>query len=195
MSQSLSQQFRPALVLLLGLTIITGVVYPALTTGLAQAIWPWQANGSLLQRDGQVAGSALIGQAFSGPRYFWSRPSATATLAYNGLASGGSNLGPTNPTLQQQVSERVAALRAAHPGQSAPVPLDLVTTSASGLDPHISPAAAAYQLERVAAARQVPVETVARLVKQHTRSAQWGILGEPVVNVLALNLALDELAQ
>ncbi|WP_197053770.1 potassium-transporting ATPase subunit KdpC [Chitinibacter sp. ZOR0017] len=195
MSQSLSQQFRPALALLLGLTIITGVVYPALTTGLAQAIWPWQANGSLLQRDGQVAGSALIGQAFSGPRYFWSRPSATATLAYNGLASGGSNLGPTNPALQQQVSERAAALRAAHPGQSAPVPLDLVTTSASGLDPHISPAAATYQLERVAAARHLPVETVARLVKQHTRSAQWGILGEPVVNVLALNLALDELPQ
>lgn len=188
------QQLRPAVVIFTALTLITGVAYPLAVTGLAKVFFAEQAAGSLIEQNGQVVGSKLIGQAFSGPNYFWSRPSATGPMPYNGAGSSGSNLGPTNPVLLNTVAERVAAIKAAHPQQSALVPLDLVTTSASGLDPHISPAAAAYQIERVASARNLSPSQLTQLVAAHTRGAQWGILGEPVVNVLELNLALDRIA-
>nr|WP_308443486.1 potassium-transporting ATPase subunit KdpC [Deefgea tanakiae] len=187
------QQLRPALVIFTALTLITGVAYPLAVTGIAKVFFPQQAAGSLIEQNGKVVGSSLIGQSFSDTKYFWSRPSATGPMAYNGSASSGSNLGPTNPVLLKAVSDRVAAMKAAHPAQSNPVPLDLVTTSASGLDPHISPAAASYQLERVANARKLSPTQVAQLVSEHTAGKQWGILGEPVVNVLELNLALDRL--
>ena len=189
------QQLRPALVLLIALTLLTGGVYPLLVTGAAQALFPQQAAGDFIERNGQIVGSRLIGQAFSAPQYFWSRPSATGPMAYNGAASSGSNLGPTNPAFLSMVKDRVSAIQAAHPMQQGPVPLDLVTASASGLDPHISPAAAQYQLSRVAKARNLSPEQVQHLVKTYTQGAQWGIFGEPVVNVLELNLALDQLAQ
>ena len=188
------QQLRPALVIFTALTLVTGVAYPLAVTGLAKVFFPHQAAGSLIEQNGKVVGSSLIGQSFTDTKYFWSRPSATSPMAYNGAGSSGSNLGPTNPAFLKTVSERVAAMKAAHPAQSNPVPLDLVTASASGLDPHISPAAAAYQLERVASARHLSASQVAQLVSAHTAGAQWGILGEPVVNVLELNLALDRLA-
>ena len=185
--------FRPALVLFAALTLITGGLYPLAVTGTAQVAFPSQAGGSLVLRDGKPIGSTLIGQAFADPKHFWGRPSATAPETYNASASGGSNQGPLNPALTDAVKARIAALRAADPGNGAPVPVDLVTASASGLDPHITPAAARYQAARVARARGLPAEQVEQLVAQHTEGALWGLLGEPRVNVLALNLALDGL--
>lgn len=182
---------RPSLLMLLVMTVITGVLYPLAVTGLAQAMFPRQADGSLIVRDGHVIGSRLIGQPFDDPRYFWGRPSATSPQPYNGASSSGSNLGPTNPALADAVRQRIAALRAADPGNTQPVPVDLVTASASGLDPEISPAAAHYQLARVARARHLDAEQVRRLVAAHTQGRWLGLFGEPRVNVLALNLALD----
>jgi K+-transporting ATPase ATPase C chain len=176
---------------LLLLTVITGVVYPLVVTGIAQAVFPFQANGSLIVRDGTVVGSALIGQPFDDPKYFWGRPSATSPFPNNAAASAGSYLSPTNPTLIAAVQGRVDALRAADPGNSAPVPVDLVTASGSGLDPDISPAAALYQVPRVARERKLAPDAVRAVVERHTRGRFLGLLGEPRVNVLALNLALD----
>jgi potassium-transporting ATPase KdpC subunit len=182
---------RPALMSLILFTLITGVAYPLVVTGIAQVIFPFQANGSLIVKDGKVVGSALIGQPFDEPKYFWGRPSATSPFGYNAAASSGSNLSPTNPALVSAVQGRVDALRAADPGNTAPVPVDLVTASASGLDPHISPAAALYQVSRVARERKLAPEAVRALVERRTEGRFWGLLGEPRVNVLALNLALD----
>ncbi|GAA4021515.1 potassium-transporting ATPase subunit KdpC [Actimicrobium antarcticum] len=182
---------RPALVLFALLTLLTGVAYPLLVTGLAQAVFPAQAHGSLLQRDGKIVGSALIGQQFSAPGNFWGRPSATSPNPNNAAASGGANLGPLNPALMAAVKGRVDALRAADPGNTALVPVDLVTASGSGLDPHISLAAALYQVPRVARARGLPVDRIQRLVEVNTSKPLLGLPGEPVVNVLALNLALQ----
>lgn len=190
MTSMFNTLLRPALVLLACLSALTGLLYPAAVTGAAQALFPWQAQGSLLERGGQAVGSALIGQPFSDPRNFWSRPSATAPMPYNGSASGGSNQGPLNPALTEAVQARVQALREADPGNTAPVPVDLVTASASGLDPHISPAAARYQAARVARLRGLPEATVQTLIDKNTEEPLWGLLGEPRVNVLALNLAL-----
>jgi K+-transporting ATPase ATPase C chain len=177
--------------MLMLLTLLTGVLYPLAVTGLAQLVFPAQANGSLLLRDGRPVGSALIGQAFDDPKYFWGRPSATGPFPYNAAASSGSNLGPANPDLLKTVAERVATLQKADPGNAAPIPVDLVTASGSGLDPHITPAAALYQATRVARARHLDESVVRRLVNQHTEERQLGLLGEPRVNVLRLNLALD----
>lgn len=182
---------RQSFMLLLVLTVITGVLYPLAATGLSQWMFPHQANGSLIERDGKPIGSALIGQSFTDPRYFWGRPSATSPNPYNASASSGSNQGPTNPALADAVKQRIAALRAADPGNSAPVPVDLVTASGSGLDPEISQAAAQYQLGRVARARGLSGAQVQALVNQSTSGRQLGVLGEPRVNVLRLNLALD----
>jgi K+-transporting ATPase ATPase C chain len=184
---------RSAALLLLVFTVLTGAAYPLLVTGIAQGLMAAQANGSLIVQAGKAGGSALIGQPFSDPKYFWGRPSATGPFPYNAAASSGSNLGPTNPALAEAVGTRIAALRAADPGNNAPVPVDLVTTSASGLDPHISPAAAQFQVPRVARARSLPEERVKQLVAQNTEHRQLGVLGEPRVNVLRLNLALDAL--
>lgn len=186
-------QVRPALLLLALFTLLTGVIYPLAVTGIAQIVFPWQANGSLITAaEGSPAGSSLIGQPFSAPGYFWSRPSATAPMPYNAAASSGSNLAPTSPLLLEAVASRVAALRAADPANPAPVPVDLVTASGSGLDPQISPAAAEYQVPRVARARGLDAATVRQLVAQHTTGRTFGFLGEPGVNVLELNLALDQ---
>ncbi|RST45061.1 potassium-transporting ATPase subunit KdpC [Variovorax sp. DXTD-1] len=182
---------RPALVLFTLLSVLTGLVYPLAVTGAAKALFPSQAAGSLAVQGGTVVGSSLIGQNFSDPKHFWGRPSATAPQPYNASASGGSNLGPLNPALADAVKARVEALRAADPGNTAPVPVDLVTASASGLDPDISPAAAQYQAARVARVRGVPVEQINALIEKNTQGALWGVLGESRVNVLALNLALD----
>lgn len=182
---------RQSVVMLVLLTLVTGIVYPLLVTSIAQAIFPRTANGSLIERNGKTAGSDLIGQPFSDPKYFWSRPSATAPFADNSAASTGSNLGPTNSALADAVKQRIEALRAADPGNTAPVPVDLVTASGSGLDPHISPAAAAYQVARVARARGMPVQDVEKLVAAASEGRTFGVLGEPRVNVLKLNLALD----
>lgn len=184
---------RPALVIFFVLTLLTGIAYPLVVTGVAQALFPAQAGGSLILRDGKPVGSALIGQNFSDPGHFWGRPSATSPMAYNAAASGGSNQGPLNPALTDAVKDRVRALRAADPGNTAPVPVDLVTASASGLDPHISPAAARYQITRVARARRLPAEQIEALVNQQVEGPFWGLLGESRVNVLRLNLALDTL--
>lgn len=184
---------RQALVLLLLMTAITGLGYPFAVTGLAQLLFPHHANGSLIVRDGRPIGSALIGQSFTDPKYFWGRPSATTPQPYDGTASGGSNLGPSNPALTAAVKQRIAALRAADPGNDAPVPVDLVTAPGSGLDPDISPAAAQYQVRRVARARGLPPAEVQTLVARYTRGRQFGVLGEARVNVLELNLALDNL--
>jgi len=184
---------RPALVLFLLLTVLTGLLYPLLVTGLAQLLFPHQAAGSVLTRDGHMVGSRLIGQSFSDPRYFWSRPSATTPQPYNGAASTGSNLGPLNPALLDAVRTRIAALHAADPDNHSPVPVDLVTASGSGLDPEVSVAAATYQAARVARARGLAPERVQALIAQHTEGRLLGVLGEPRVNVLELNLALDAL--
>ena len=184
-------QVRPALVLFGLLTILTGVIYPAAVTAVAQTVFRSQANGSLIEKDGKAVGSSLIGQPFDSPRYFWARPSATGPGPYNAASSTGSNLGPTNPALLDAVKGRVEAIRQAHPDQTGPIPADLVTASASGLDPHISPAAAAFQVARVARARGLDPERVRALVRLHTEDRAWGVLGEPRVNVLELNLALD----
>jgi potassium-transporting ATPase KdpC subunit len=183
---------RPAVTLFIVLSVVTGLAYPLLTTGVAQAVFPEQANGSLLRdANGRVIGSSLIGQTFSDPKHFWGRPSATAPMPYNAGASTGSNQGPSNPALHEAVKARIAALRAADPGNQAPVPVDLVTASGSGLDPEMSRAAADYQAARVARARGLPEAQVRALIDQHTRSPWLGFLGEPRVNVLELNLALD----
>jgi len=184
---------RPALVLFAVLTLVTGVAYPLVVTGAAQALFPAQAGGSLMVRDGKPVGSSLIGQNFSDPGHFWGRPSATGPMPYNAVASSGANQGPLNPALVDAVKGRIAALKAADPGNTAPVPVDLVTASASGLDPHISPAAALYQAARVARARNLPVEKVQALVGQHTEQPWLAVLGEPQVHVLRLNLALEAL--
>jgi K+-transporting ATPase ATPase C chain len=190
---SMRPQLRPALLSLVMLGLATGGLYPAVVTGLAHVLFPRQAEGSLILRDGKLAGSALIGQEFDDARYFWGRLSATVP-AYNAASSGGSNLGPLNPALKSALEARVAALRAADPGEGSPVPADLVTASGSGLDPHVSPAAAAFQVARVARARGLDATTVQHLVDACTEGRQLGVLGEPRVNVLRLNLALDSLA-
>ncbi|MBF0628933.1 MAG: potassium-transporting ATPase subunit KdpC [Magnetococcales bacterium] len=185
------KELKPALWMLLLMSVLTGVLYPALVTGLAQLLFPHEATGSLLENNGQTVGSNLIGQPFSDPRYFWGRPSATSPMPYNAAASSGSNLGPLNPALQEAVEARITALKESDPSQKLPIPVDLVTTSASGLDPHISPAAALWQLPRVARMRNMSEQEVKQLVQQHTAGRTFGILGEPRVNVLTLNLALD----
>jgi len=192
-------QLRPALVSFIALSAITGLAYPLVITGLSKIIFPKQAAGSLIHADGKVIGSELIGQSFTAPKDFWGRPSATVDannkpLPYNGANSGGSNLAPSNPDLRKAVEDRIAALRAADPDTTGPVPVDLVTTSASGLDPHISPAAAGYQVHRVAKARGLEEAKVRDLVAAHTEGAQLGVLGDARVNVLKLNLALDALS-
>ncbi|MDA8095659.1 MAG: potassium-transporting ATPase subunit KdpC [Betaproteobacteria bacterium] len=187
------KELRPAIISFVVFTLITGIVYPAAVTGIAQVLFPKRANGSLLVRAGKPIGSRLIGQAFSDPRYFWGRPSATSPMPYDATNSGGSNLGPTNPALIGAVKARIAALREADPGNDAPIPVDLVTASGSGLDPDISPAAALYQVPRVARARGLDPASVAQLVRAQVTPRQFGLLGEPRVNVLELNLALDEL--
>ncbi len=182
---------RPALMSLLLLSLVTGVAYPLVVTGIAQVAFPYQANGSLIVKDGRVVGSALIGQLFDDPKYFWGRPSATGPFPNNAAASSGSNLSPTNPALISAVQGRVDALRAADPTNELAVPVDLVTASGSGLDPHISPAAALYQVSRVARERKLAPDAVRALVDRHTEGRFLRLLGEPGVNVLALNLALD----
>lgn len=184
------KHLRVALLLFLVLTVLTGLAYPLLVTGIAQAVFPHQADGSLIEQNGKVIGSALLGQPFSDPRSFWGRPSATSPFPYNAANSGGSNLGPTNPDLLKRVEADLARLHAAQ--GTGPVPVDLVTSSASGLDPHISPAAALYQVERVAKARGLDPAAVRRLVEEHVERRQLGVLGEPRVNVLLLNLALEK---
>jgi K+-transporting ATPase ATPase C chain len=183
---------KPAAMMLMMLTLLTGVIYPALVTGLAQVLFPKQVNGSIIRNSqGKAIGSALIGQSFGASKYFWSRPSATGPYPYNAGASSGSNLGPTNPALAKAAKARIEALRAVDPDHKAPVPVDLVTASASGLDPHISPAAAEYQVNRVAKARRLDPEKLRELIRSHTEGRQWAFLGESRVNVLRLNLALD----
>jgi len=182
---------RPAIAVFAALSLATGLAYPVLTSGIAAAVFPHEAAGSLIRQDGRLVGSELIGQSFSSPGYFWGRPSATAPMPYNAAGSGGSNLGPRNPALAAAIQARIAALKAADPDNPVPVPVDLVTASGSGLDPHISPAAAAYQAARVAQARHLPREQIDALIKAHTDAPLLGVLGEPAVNVLTLNLALD----
>ncbi len=184
-------QLRPALTLFVALSLLTGLAYPLAVTGVAQVAFAERANGSLILRDGQVVGSELIGQSFSDPKNFWSRPSATSPMPYHAASSAGSNQGPANPALAEAVRARIAALRAADPGQTTPVPVGLVTASASGLDPHISRAAADYQAPRVARERGLPEAEVYALIEAHTEGRLLGFLGEPRVNVLALNLAVD----
>ena len=189
------KEFKPALILLITLSILTGMIYPALVTGLANVVFPKQASGSLLENEGKVVGSRLIGQNFADPGHFWGRPSATGPMPYNAAASSGSNQGPLNPALEAAVKGRIAALQASNPRQSAPIPVDLVTASASGLDPHISVAAALWQVPRIAGQRRLAETEITSLVTKHTEGRQWGLLGEPRVNVLALNLALGKLAK
>jgi len=187
-----ANELRPAIVLFILLTIITGILYPLAVTGVAAVAFPNQAAGSLIVKDGKPIGSRLIGQPFNDPKYFWGRPSATTPHEYNAASSSGSNLGPSNPALESAVVDRVATLRAAHQSQESPL-VDLVTTSGSGLDPHISPAAAYYQIRRVARARGLSEERVREMVTEHVEGRTLSVLGEPRVNVLLLNLALDEL--
>ena len=189
----MKSQIRPALTVFVLLTIVTGVAYPAFVTGIAQLLFPHHANGSVIERDGKTVGSELIGQTFDDPRYFWGRPSATTKddkdFPYNAASSSGSNLGPTNPALLEAVSDRIKAPKAAHPDQTGPVPIDFVTASASGLDPHIGPAAAEYQVARIAKARRMSPDRVRQLVTAQTEGRSLGVLGEPRVHVLKLNLA------
>jgi potassium-transporting ATPase KdpC subunit len=187
----MSRLIRNAVSMLLVMTFITGIAYPLVATGVAQVLFSHQANGSLIEKDGKPIGSELIGQYFDDPKYFWSRPSATTPQPNNGTASNGSNLGPSNTALRDAVQQRIDALRKADPGNTAPVPADLVTASGSGLDPEISPAAAQYQVARVARVRHLSDEQVQTLVAKFTQGRQLGLLGEPRVNVLQLNLALD----
>jgi K+-transporting ATPase ATPase C chain len=189
------KELKPALLVLALMTALTGVVYPLLITGIAQGLFPDEANGSLIEQDGKVIGSALVGQPFSDPKHFWTRPSATGPVPYNAGASSGSNLGPLNPALEEAVKARIEALKAADPTQTAPIPVDLVTASGSGLDPHISPAAARWQAPRVARIRGLSEAEVSKLIDAHTEGRQLGLLGEPRVNVLTLNLALDRLGK
>ncbi|MEO3715267.1 potassium-transporting ATPase subunit KdpC [Roseateles flavus] len=191
----MKQHLRPALVSLLLLSAVTGLLYPLAVTGIAQMTMPKEANGSLIEEKGQVVGSELIGQSFTSPKYFWGRPSATGPMSHNATNSAGSNQGPLNPALEAAVQARVEALRAADPGNTAPVPVDLVTASASGLDPHISLAAARYQAPRVARERGLSVKEVQRLIEAYTEPTDLRVLGEPRVNVLKLNLALDRARQ
>jgi K+-transporting ATPase ATPase C chain len=186
-------QLKNAALMLIALSVLTGIVYPLVVTGIAQAAFSNQANGSLIERDGKAVGSALIGQPFSDPKYFWSRPSATGPVPYNAGASSGSNQGPLHPALAEAVKARIEALQQADPDNQTPVPVDLITASSSGLDPHISPAAAEYQAARVARTRGLSADQVRGLVAEHTEGRQLGFLGEPRVNVLKLNLALDAL--
>jgi len=187
------KQLKPAVVSFLLLTVITGLLYPLVITGLAQQLFTRQANGSLIMKNRQAIGSELIGQQFDDPKYFWGRPSATSPFPYNAAASGGSNLGPTNPALTDAVQARIQALKAADPGNTQPIPVDLVTASGSGLDPDISRAAALYQVPRVARLRGLSEDQVRALVTQHIEGRLLGFLGEPRVNVFKLNLALDEI--
>ncbi len=187
------RQFRTALVLFSILAVSTGLIYPGVVTLIGQVLFPYQANGSLITQNGKVIGSALLGQQWTDPKYFWGRPSATSGVPYNASASGGSNYSATNPALAKAVQQRIAELRAADPGNNQPVPSDLVTSSASGLDPDISVAAARYQAARVARARSLPLQTVLNLINQNTQGRYLGFIGEPRVNVLKLNLALDAL--
>jgi potassium-transporting ATPase KdpC subunit len=187
----MKSQLRPLLSLFVLLSILTGVVYPLAATWIGKLVFSRQSAGSLITRGGTVIGSSLIGQSFSEPKYFWGRPSATVPMPYNAAASTGSNLSPTNPALLDAVKLRIAALRSADPDNGAPIPVDLVTASGSGLDPHISPAAALYQVQRVALARAQDPAKLRQLVLSHVEKPQWGILGEARVNVLLLNLALD----
>jgi len=187
------QQIRTAVTLFILISLITGVIYPFLTTGLAQVLFPRQANGSLIEITDKKTASELIGQPFQGPGYFWGRPSATTPFAYNAASSTGSNLGPSNPDLLAVVRMRITALRAADPENRLPIPVDLVTASGSGVDPHISPAAALYQVARIAKARGIDENKIADLVWRHIRERQLGIFGEPTVHVLRLNMALDAL--
>lgn len=189
----MKQLIRPALSLFVVLSVVTGLAYPLAVTGVAKLLFPVQAAGSLVMKDGKGVGSSLIGQNFTDPGHFWGRPSATAPQPYNASASGGSNQGPLNPALVDSIKGRIDALKAANPENDHPIPVDLVTASASGLDPHISPAAAEYQVARVAQARHLTEVTVRSLVRAHTEGRQWGVFGEPRVNVLALNLALDRM--
>jgi K+-transporting ATPase ATPase C chain len=175
------------------LSLLTGVIYPLFVTGVAQLVFPAQANGSLMIREGKTVGSELVGQPFDDPKYFWGRLSSTPEFPYNAASSSGSNLGPSNPALAEAAKARVKALQSADPGNPSPIPIDLVTSSGSGLDPHISPAAALYQAPRVARARGLSEDRILHLVEQFTEPRQWGFLGEPRVNVLRLNLALDHL--
>ncbi|MBF0604309.1 MAG: potassium-transporting ATPase subunit KdpC [Nitrospirae bacterium] len=186
------KELKPALLMLVIMTLLTGGIYPALVTGLAQYLFPNQANGSLIRSQGKLIGSQLVGQPFSNTHYFWGRPSATAPIPYNAAASSGSNQGPLNPALEEAVKGRMAALKASDPQQTTPIPVDLVTASASGLDPHISPAAALWQIPRVAKERGLTAQEVQTLVARHTEERLFGLLGEPRVNVLTLNLALDQ---
>jgi len=190
----ISSNVRPALVMIVLMTILLGALYPAAVTAIASVVFPWQANGSVIEQDGKAIGSALIGQPFSDPGHFWSRPSATSPYPYNASSSSGSNQGPLNPALTDAVTARVKALRDADPDNTAPVPVDLVTASGSGLDPHISPAAAEFQVARVAEARHLDPAQVRALVQQFTEGRQLGFLGEPRVNVLRLNMQLDSIA-
>ena len=183
---------RNSLMSLLLFTLLTGIIYPIVVTGIAQAVFPKQANGSIIVKDGKTVGSRLIGQQFDDPKYFWGRLSATGPYPYNGAASSGSNFGPSNPDLIAAVEGRIKALHEAAPDKTAKIPVDLVTASGSGLDPHISPAAAEYQVKRVAKARGLDEPAVRSLVAQHTQGRWLGMIGEPVVTVLELNLALDE---
>lgn len=188
------KELKPAVVVFGLLTALTGAAYPALITGIAQVVFPGQANGSLIVQDGKAVGSRLIGQTFSDPGHFWGRPSATAPMPFNAASSGGSNQGPLNPALEEAVKGRIDALKASDPSQNAPIPVDLVTASGSGLDPHISVAAAQWQAPRIARLRKLPEAQVRELIASHTESRQFGVLGEPRVNVLELNLALDKQA-
>ena len=188
-----TRYLRPSISLLFAMTVLLGVIYPLAITGLARAVFPAQAAGSFIHRDNILVGSSLIGQSFADPKYFWGRPSATAPQPYNGLGSSGSNLGPLNPALLERIAAQIKLFRDADPDNANPVPVDLVTASASGLDPEISPAAAEYQAPRIARLRNIPLPTVRALIAQHSAPALFDVLGEARVNVLELNLALDSL--